>query len=80
MQMQGNPFAQQLMTMMSQGGGNPQAYVQQLLQQNPQFARQIQGQNVQQMAAQALQRMGINPQAFFQNPQQFLGMMMNGRR
>lgn len=79
MPMQGNPFAQQLMTMMSQGGGNPQAYVQQLLQQNPQFAQQIQGRNVQQMAAQALQQMGINPQAFFQNPQQFLGMMMNRR-
>lgn len=75
-----NPFAQQLMIMMSQGGGNPQAYVQQLLAQNPQFAQQIQGRNVQQMAAQALQQMGINPQAFFQNPQQFIGAMMNGRR
>ena len=78
--MQNNPFAQQMMLMMQQGGQNPQAYVAQLLQQNPQFAHQIQGRNVQQMAAQALQQMGINPQAFFQNPQQFLGMMTRGRR
>lgn len=78
--MQNNPFAQQMMLMMQQGGQNPQAYVAQLLQQNPQFAQQIQGRNVQQMAAQALQQMGINPQAFFQNPQQFLGMMTRGRR
>ena len=69
-----------MMLMMQQGGQNPQAYVAQLLQQNPQFAQQIQGRNVQQMAAQALQQMGINPQAFFQNPQQFLGMMTRGRR
>lgn len=74
-----NPFAQQMMAMMQQGGSNPQAYVQQLLQQNPQLAQRLQGQNVQQMAAQALQQMGINPQQFFQNPQQFLGMMMTKR-
>lgn len=74
-----NPFAQQMMAMMQQGGANPQAYVQQLLQQNPQLAQRLQGQNVQQMAAQALQQMGINPQQFFQNPQQFLGMMMTKR-
>ena len=73
--MNNNPFAQQMMAMMSQGAGNPQAYVQQLLQNNPQFAQQIQGKNVQQMAAQAMQQMGINPQQFFQNPHQVLGMM-----
>ena len=74
-----NPFAQQMMAMMQQGGANPQAYVQPLLQQNPQLAQRLQGQNVQQMAAQALQQMGINPQQFFQNPQHFLGMMMTKR-
>lgn len=74
-----NPFAQQMMAMMQQGGANPPAYVQQLLQQNPQLEQRLQGQNVQQMAAQALQQMGINPQQFFQNPQQFLGMMMTKR-
>lgn len=78
--MNNNPFAQQMMAMMSQGAGNPQAYVQQLLQNNPQFAQQIHGRDVKQMAAQALQQMGINPQQFFQNPQQFLGMMMQNRR
>lgn len=74
-----NPFAQQMMAMMQQGGANPPAYVQQLLQRNPQFAQCIHGQDVKQMAAQALQQMGINPQQFFQNPQQFLGMMMTKR-
>lgn len=63
--MRNNDFMQQLAMMLQQGGGNPQAYVQQLLAQNPQFAQQLQGQNVQQLAAQALQQRGIDPQQFF---------------
>ena len=78
--MNNNPFAQQMMAMMSQGAGNPPGYVQQLLQNNPQFAQQIHGRDVKQMADQALQQMGINPQQFFQDLKQFLGMMMQNRR
>lgn len=70
-----NAIMQQIAMMMQQGAGNPQAYVQELLRRNPQFAQQIQGQNVQQMAAQYLQQMGINPQQFFANPMQFMGQM-----
>ena len=70
-----NAIKQQIAMMMQQGAGNPQAYVQELLRRNPQFAQQIQGQNVQQMAAQYLQQMGINPQQFFANPMQFMGQM-----
>ena len=70
-----NAIMQQIAMMMQQGAGNPQAYVQELLRRNPQFAQQVQGQNVQQMAAQYLQQMGINPQQFFANPMQFMGQM-----
>ena len=76
--MNNNMIMQQFAMMLQQGSGNPQAYVQELLRKNPQFAQQIQGQNVQQLAAQYLQQMGINPQQFFQNPMQVLGMI--GRR
>jgi hypothetical protein len=49
------------MQMMGQGVGNPQAMVQQILSQNPEFAKQIQGQNVPQMAQQMLRQRGIDP-------------------
>lgn len=71
--MNNNSIMQKVAMMMQQGAGNPQAYVQELLRRNPQFAQQIQGQNVQQLASQYLQQMGINPQQFFQNPMQFMG-------
>lgn len=73
--MNSNQIMQQVAMMMQQSGGNPQAYVQELLRRNPQFAQAIQGQNVQKMAAQALQQMGIDPQQFFQNPGAFLGQI-----
>ena len=47
--------------MLGQGGGNPQALAQQILANNPEFARQIQGQNVQQMAKNMLRQQGIDP-------------------
>jgi hypothetical protein len=55
------------MMMMNQGRANPQAYVNRLLEQNPQFAQQIQGKNVQQMAEEALRQRGIDPKMFFQS-------------
>ena len=57
-----NGFAQMLQGMMRQGGQNPQAFVNGYLQQNPQFAQQLQGKNVQQEAANALLKMGVPPQ------------------
>jgi isocitrate/isopropylmalate dehydrogenase len=56
-----NPIMGSIMQMMGQGGGNPQAMVQQILSQNPEFAKQIQGQNVTQMAQQMLRQRGIDP-------------------
>ena len=73
--MPNNQIMQQFAMMMQQGGANPQAYVQELLRRNPQFAQAMQGQNPRELASQYLRQMGIDPQQFFQNPQQFLGMM-----
>ena len=70
-----NAIMQQFAMMMQQGAGNPQAYVQELLRRNPQFAQQLQGQNPQTLASQYLRQMGIDPQHFFANPMQFMGQM-----
>lgn len=56
-----NPIMGMIMQMMGQSGGNPQGMAQQILSQNPQFAQQIQGQNVPQMAQQMLRQRGIDP-------------------
>lgn len=55
-----------IMQMMGQSGGNPQAMAQQILSQNPEFARQIQGQNVPQMAQSMLRQQGIDPNMLMQ--------------
>lgn len=70
-----NQIMQRVAMMMQQGNANPQAYVQELLRRNPQFAQQIQGQNPQTLASQYLRQMGIDPNQFFANPMQFLGQM-----
>lgn len=68
-----NPMAlMQSIQGMMQGGQNPQVLANQILQQNPQFARMIQGQNVQQMAMEAMRQQGIDPNQIAQ--------MMGGRR
>ena len=68
-----NPMAlTQSIQGMMQGGQNPQALANQILQQNPQFARMIQGQNVQQMAMEAMRQQGIDPNQIAQ--------MMGGNR
>jgi ABC-type dipeptide/oligopeptide/nickel transport system ATPase subunit len=56
-----NPMMQMISQMMSQGAANPQAMVEQILRQNPQFAQRIQGQNVQNMAQDLLKQRGIDP-------------------
>lgn len=60
-----NPMAS-IINLMAQGGNNPQAFAQQLLQNNPNFAKAIQGQNPQQLAMAELQRRGINPNQIMQ--------------
>jgi hypothetical protein len=59
--MMNNPVMGMFMQLMGQSGGNPQAMAQQILHQNPEFARQLQGQNVPQMAQQMLRQQGIDP-------------------
>lgn len=56
-----NPIMAMIAQMMGQSGGNPQAMAQQILSQNPEFARQLQGQNVPQMAQQMLRQRNIDP-------------------
>ena len=61
------------MNLMAQGGRNPQNLVNSILQNNPDFAKAIQGQNPQSLAMQELQRRGIDPR-------QFMSMINGGRR
>ena len=56
-----NPILMMIQQMMSRGGNNPQAMVQQILQNNPQFAQQIQGKDVSRMAQDMLRQRGIDP-------------------
>lgn len=55
-----------IMQLMAQGGKNPQAFANQLLQNNPNFAQAIQGQNPKQLAMQELQKRGIDPNQIMQ--------------
>ncbi len=61
-----NPFMMMLQNMANQSMGNVQQFAQNLLRQNPQFARQIQGQNLQQEAMNMLRQQGIDPQSVMQ--------------
>ena len=56
-----NPL-QMIAQMLGSSMGNPQQMAQQILQQNPQFAAMIRGQNPRQMAEGSLRQMGIDPQ------------------
>lgn len=57
--MRNNPM-QIIQMLMQQGGGNPQAIAQQILRQNPQFAKAIQGQNPELLAKQVAQNQGVD--------------------
>lgn len=61
-----------IMQLMAQAKGNPQQFANNLLQNNPQFAKALQGQNPQQLAMRELQKRGIDPNMIVQ--------MMNGRK
>jgi len=63
--MNNNPMAN-IMRMISQCGNNPQAYANQILQNNPNFAKAIQGQNPQTLAMNELRKRGIDPNQIMQ--------------
>lgn len=67
-----NPM-QMMQMLMQQGKGNPQAMAQQILQQNPQFAKAIQGQNPKQLAEQLMRKNGMDIN-------QVMSMFNGGRR
>jgi len=69
--MNNNPIGA-IMQIMSQAQGNPQQFANSILQNNPQFAKALQGQNPQQLAIRELQKRGIDPNMIVR--------MMNGRR
>lgn len=56
-----NPILMMIQQMMGRGGSNPQAMVQEILRNNPQFAQQIQGKDVSRMAQDMLRQRGIDP-------------------
>ena len=60
----GNPIEMIVRNMIRQGGGNIQTVAQNIVKNNPKFAQQIQGQNLQELAMNEMRRRGINPQTF----------------
>lgn len=63
--MNNNPMVN-IMRVISQCGNNPQAYANQILQNNPNFAKAIQGQNPQSLAINELRKRGIDPNQIMQ--------------
>jgi hypothetical protein len=68
-----NPIEMMVQNMLRQGGGNPQVIAQNIIKRNPQFAQQLQGKNVQELAMNEMRKSGLNPQMFMNN------MFGNGR-
>ena len=62
-----NPIEIMVQNMLRQGGENPQVIAQNILKNNPQFAQQLQGQNLQELAMQEMRKSGLNPQMFMNN-------------
>lgn len=65
--MNNNNALNQIISMMGRAGNNPQMFVQQLMRSNPQFANAIQGQDVQKMAMQMLNKNGIDINSILPN-------------
>lgn len=59
-----NLIRQQVFGMMQAGQSNPQAYLQRLLKNNPDFAQMINGRNPQQVLNEVLMCQQINPGQF----------------
>lgn len=55
-----NPFMRMLQGMAQQSMGNGQQFAQDILKNNPKFAQQIQGQNLQTLATNMLKQRGID--------------------
>lgn len=66
-----NNFVQSFSQIMGQAMNNPQQYVQQIMNKYPEFARQIQGQNPQSMAMEAMRSNGIDPNVLKNIPMPF---------
>ncbi len=62
-----NPIEMIVQNMLRQGCGNPQVIAQNILKNNPQFAQQLQGQNLQELAIKEMRRSGIEPRMFMDN-------------
>lgn len=62
-----NPIEMMVQNMLRQGGGNTQVIAQNILKNNPQFAQQLQGQNLQELAMQEMRKSGLNPRMFMNN-------------
>lgn len=60
----GSPIEVIVQNMIRQGGGNLQMIAQNIIKNNPRFAQQIQGQNLQELAMNEMRKRGINPQTF----------------
>lgn len=70
-QADGSSIMQNIMGMVQQAKGNPQAFISNMLQQNPQMSQQLSGllqggQSPQQLAMSMLQQRGINPNQILQ--------------
>lgn len=57
-----NPIIMMVQQMIQQGAGNMQAYANGLLQNNPEFAKEIQGQNLSKLGMDMLAKNGIRPE------------------
>lgn len=57
----GNNPMMMIMNLLSQGRNNPKAFADSLLQNNPDFAKALQGQNPRELAMQEMKRRGIDP-------------------
>jgi len=61
-----NPIEMMVQNMLRQGG-NPQTIAQNIIKNNPQFAQQLQGKNLQELAMQEMRKSGIEPRMFMDN-------------
>lgn len=61
-----NPIMIMLQNMANQSMGNGQQFAENILKQNPQFAQQIQGQDLKKTAMNLLRKNGIDPQSVVQ--------------
>lgn len=62
-----NPIEMMVQNMLRQSGGNMEMMAQNILKNNPQFAQQLQGKNLQELAMQEMRKSGLDPRLFMDN-------------